>query len=337
MNNNISYRNNQAFSKDNLNLVYALGGSTPATFTPERQSGFTPLRVNMLKFMFNAFNFREVTCYAQETIARRLGCSRKAVNEAFMFFKEIKIIDFISGKKKWTMNVYSLGEVLHNPYIRWALRFTFTNLTRAYFKMVERLNPTPKSAVVEPKVTQLTNVNVLEELNTSICSYRKRKDCKKTCFKEHKEDRIYTEPYLNKKDWINRQKAMWNDWSLTKENFNKDVVTIKDYEKFYKNSDFSKEEVQVKISKQAHNQEWNNKRYKNDQASYQNYLDAYGNERKKAVFIPEYHEFKSESYKVAVVGKTTREDVITAKEKIEEAKKKEPNNYWLQKFKMPGL
>ncbi len=200
MNHNNSVRNNQAFFKDNLNLVYALGGSIPATFVPERQSEFTALRINMLKFMFNAFNYREIVCYSQKTIARRLGCSRKAVNEAFMFFREMKIIDFVSGKNKWTMNEYSLGQVLYNPYIRWALRFVFTNLTRAYFKIMERLKPAPKSTTVEPKVTQLTNVNVLEELNTSNSSYR--------------EKRLYSTPFLKKENWLNQQKQLWSDWSV---------------------------------------------------------------------------------------------------------------------------
>lgn len=218
-NNNISVSNNQAFLKESFNIAYSLGGSTPAMFVPERVSGYTPLRLKMINFVIRSINIHKDSFVAQSTIAKSVGCNREAVNVAFKFFVEQGLFTVESGKKKRRTNKYFLGPVLLDSKIRWALRYVSTGLTRAYHKIVSQLNKTVESAVVEPKRTVLYKINVLDKNNTSVCSYRKRRDCEGVCFKQHKEDRLYSKPYMGKNAWLNMQKNMWADWSLTQEDY----------------------------------------------------------------------------------------------------------------------
>ncbi len=219
MNYNISVRNNQAFSKEYLSVASMLGGSTPAMFLPEHRSGYTPLRLKMINFVIRSLNINKVSFPSQSTIAKAVGCNREAVNRAFKFFEEQGIFIVKSGKKRYRTNIYSLGAVLCNPQVRWALRYVCTGLTRAYHRIASDLNDMVKKSIVEPKRTLLYKINVLKELNTSVCSYRKRRDCKDVCFKQHREDRLYSKPYMPKNIWLNMKKSMWADWSITEEDY----------------------------------------------------------------------------------------------------------------------
>jgi hypothetical protein len=138
---------------------------------------------------------------------------------------------------------------------------------------------------------------------------------------------------------MNMKAATWADWSLTEEKYIRDLMTQQEYELFYANNpDFNNEEVQNKVAKQAYQQEWNKRKYKNDGASYQNYIGM--TKEKRAAEIEKERiskELKSEAYRKVGSAKIVVEDLVVAEKNIEEAKKKEPNNYWLQQFTFPGL
>jgi len=200
MNNNISVCNNQAFSKEYLNIAFMLKASVPATFVPEHISGYTPLRLKMINFIIRSLNINKISFPSQSTIAKAVGCNRETVNVAFKFFEEQGLFIIKSGKKRWRTNIYSLGAVLCNYQVRWALRYVCTGLTRAYHRIADELRSFIKKAVVEPKRTLLYKINVFKRINTSISSYR--------------EKRLYSTPFLKKEDWLNRQKHLWSDWSV---------------------------------------------------------------------------------------------------------------------------
>ncbi len=200
MNNNNSVSNNQAFSQSYLNIAFILGGSVPAMFVPEHILGYTPLRLKMINFVIRYININKIAFPSQSTVAKAVGCNREAVNIAFKFFEEQGLFIIKSGKQRWRTNIYSLGAVLCNSQVRWALRYVCTGLTRAYHRIAMDLKDLVKKAIVEPKRTLLYKINVFKKNNTSISSY--------------KEKRLYSTPFLKKEDWLNRQKQLWSDWSV---------------------------------------------------------------------------------------------------------------------------
>lgn len=227
MNYNNSVRNNQAFSKEYLNIAHMLGGSTPAMFLPEHVSGYTPLRLNMINFVLRCLNIHKIAFPSQSTIAKAVGCNREAVNVAFKFFEEQSIFIIKSGKKRYRTNIYSLGAVLCNPQVRWALRYVCTGLTRVYHRIAMDLKSLVKKAIVEPKRTLLYKINVFKKNNTSISSYR--------------EKRLYSTPFLTKENWLNKQKALWSDWSIRESDLH---YQREERESMYKSWNKPKKEVE---------------------------------------------------------------------------------------------
>lgn len=169
-------------------------------FVPEHISGYTPLRLKMINFVIRSLNIHKVSFPSQSTIAKSVGCNREAVNRAFVFFEEQGLFIIKSGKQRWRTNIYSLGAVLCNAQVRWSLRYVCIGLTRAYHRIANDLKSLVKSAIVEPKRTLLYKINVFKKNNTSIYSYREKV--------------LYSTPYVNKEDWLNRQKELWSDWSV---------------------------------------------------------------------------------------------------------------------------
>ena len=221
MNNyNISVSNNQSFSKHSFNIAHWLGGSIPANIDPEPISHkvFTNIRYKITSCILRYINAHDVAFPSHETIAQEAGCNRDAVIKYLNWAEEIGLFKIVHRRNSWESNIYFLGDILKDHRVRWALRNVFAGLNRAFHKTVTLLNDAlgiVKNTVNKQDHTLLISINVFKK-NTSDSSYRER--------------RLYSTPFLKKEDWMNKQKAMWADWSLKDEDFQyeipKKVITL---------------------------------------------------------------------------------------------------------------
>ena len=370
MNTNNSVRNNQAFFKDSLNVVYAMGGSTPASFVPTPLSeSFTSLRNKFIDSVLRRYIMHKGKVeVSHETLSKESGMSVSAIKIFLKFAEKIGLFNITCRKKQHKANIYELGPLLKDKRIAARLQDVLKYVYKALMVYIDHkadlyglFNSDSKQDFFVSKPVQNQNelryTDVYDiKYNTSVCidrerenkgpvkkidycQYKKRKYCKGKCFKEHKEDKLHTRAYLSDDDYRNMQIARWNDWALTEEKYIRDLMTQQEYELFYANNpDFNDQDMQVKISRQAYQQTWNKSKYKNDGASYQNYIGM--TKEKRAAEIEKERiakELKSEAYRKVGASKIIVEDITIAEKKIEEAKKKEPNNYWLQQFTFPGL
>ncbi len=369
MNNNNSVRNNQAFFKDSLNVVYAMGGSTPALFVPTPLSeSFTNLRNKFIDSVLRRYIMHKGKVeVSHETLSKESGMSVSAIKIFLKFAEKIGLFNITCRKKEHKTNIYELGPLLKDKRIAARLQDVLKYAYKALMVYIDHkadlyglFSSNSKEDFFVSNSAQSQNelryTDVYDiKYNTTVCidrktenkfpvkkidycQYKKRSYCKGKCFKEHKEDKLHTRPYLSEEDYRNMQIARWHDWNLTEEKYIRDLMTQQEYELFYKNSDFSDQDMEVKISRQAYQQTWNKAKYKNDVASYQNYIGM--TKEKRAAEIEKERiakELKSEAYRKVGAVKIVVEDLAVSEKKIEEARKKEPNNYWLQQFSMPGL
>jgi len=249
-NNNISLSINQAFSQQCLNIAYWLGGSLPATFVPEKLSEiFTLSRQKMFKCILRSINIHNSSFISLTTIGKAGNVNRQAAAEFLDLCETLGIFKIIRRGKERKSNIYSLGEVLKNSAVRWSLRDVFLNLTRSYTKMVDAIKGMSaclETPINKQKRTLLININVFKKKYTSSSSYRERV--------------LHSTPFLPKQDWLNQQKALWADWSLTPGTY----MTKNDYQKYYGKSDFPENEIKRKIQTQSEQQRFNKRKYPSD-------------------------------------------------------------------------
>lgn len=240
-NTNITVRNNQAFLKDSLSIIYLLGGSIPASFVPEglSQRRYTPKRIKMIQHVLNVMNnAKDQTFPSHRNIALYAQCSVRAVINAFKVFQEDGLFEIDSRRLLHATNIYRLGEFFKCRQVIYALKGVFTNLYRAFCRTLEwaydavlKRNETRN---LKTHFTLTTNV-VVFGTNTNTTTFNIRKICDKVFsgfgknrnsqvlgFKElaQKEREMEEKQQWLKsgdgKTWLNRKKQEHATWGLSK-------------------------------------------------------------------------------------------------------------------------
>ncbi len=170
MNNlNISPRNNQAFSKQYISILYWMGGSLSGYHNYNPLSipyVFTSTRKNILSVILRFCGLYRDAYLSQEKIAELSGCHHDTVLRAIKLFVELGIL-----KKKYRganrTCVYSLTSFFHNERVQWALKDIIPNLywsikegVRKCKKFLSELAMTiykPNRANYKPVTARLSN------------------------------------------------------------------------------------------------------------------------------------------------------------------------------------
>lgn len=126
----ISPRNNQAFSKQYISLIYWFGGSLSGYHNYEPLSidhRLTSIRKSILSVMLKYCGIYQQVYISQERIAQLAGCHHDTVLRAVKLFVELGLL-----KKKYRganrTCVYSLSSFFHHERVQYALRDVFPNL-----------------------------------------------------------------------------------------------------------------------------------------------------------------------------------------------------------------
>jgi len=91
----------------------------------------------MFKCILRSINIHNSSFLSLTTIGKAGNVNRQAAAKFLDLCETLGIFKIVRRGKERNSNIYSLGEVLKNPEVRWALRDVFLNLTRAYTKMVD--------------------------------------------------------------------------------------------------------------------------------------------------------------------------------------------------------
>ena len=282
MNHNNSVSNNQSFSEECLNVIYHMGGILPATFVPiEVSRRMSSKRISSIDKIINFIRWHDKAFPSQVLIANMLKIDRGTVALAIKDAIEMGLLEIKENLGAHTP-IYILGPKLMIPWVRYALREVLTNVNGAIEAMtlraaklfggmldyfgIKQSSPRMQGHAFnkEKSLVQM----LTPALYTNVLDFKKNYTSKYI----YKERRLYSTPFLKKESWMNKQKAMWADWSLTEEDFKKDdTVTNEEYKKFYQKSDIPVNELQQKIALQAQQQRSNRSRFPNDMTGYQNY------------------------------------------------------------------
>lgn len=236
INTNISVRNNQAFLKDYLNLVYWLGGSTPASFVPQQlsQRRYTEKRIKMIQYVLRVINNNKNAFPSHESIARFAQCSVRAVINAFKIFKEDKLFEIDHRGDFYKTNIYKLGEFFKCRKVIYALRDVFSNLYRAFCRTLQHeyhdVITRNESRNSKTHFTLTTNV-VVFGTNTNTTTFNIRKILHKvsSVFDKTRESCVLGFQKMRKimqekqewiksadgKTWLNKKKQEHATWGLS--------------------------------------------------------------------------------------------------------------------------
>lgn len=183
-NHNISPRNNQAFSKQYISLVYWMGGSLsgygnykPLSIPHE----FTYIRQRILQVIIRYCGIYQNVYMSQDRIAQISNCHHDTVLRNIKLFVELGIL-----KKKYRganrTCEYSLTSFFHNQKVQWALRDIIPNLYWSIKSAVRRCQ-TMLSGIISSITARLSN-----DKNKRINTYKK---IEKNNNKEEKYDLVY--------------------------------------------------------------------------------------------------------------------------------------------------
>lgn len=242
MNHNNSVRNNQAFSKEYLSVVYALGGVLPDNHSSEplSQRRYTPKRIKIIRIILNHINNNKITRLSHIGIAAACHLSRRAVLEAFKIFEEDELFEIEHRSLSHDTNIYRLGNFFKTREVIYALKDIFKNLYRAFCRTLEyAYNAVAERNNTRNLKTHITlsfdnKKRVVFGTNTNTTLSYIRKICNKVSsvflvsskfnalgFKElTKRDKEMEEKQqwlksADGKTWINKRKEQHATWGLT--------------------------------------------------------------------------------------------------------------------------
>lgn len=134
LNTNISVRNNQAFSKESLQILYWFKGSLSGYNDPKglfTNKRYTKNRKKILLCILKYIGCFSMVYISQQTIARLTGVHHDTVLRAINLFVELGVL-----KKKYRganrTCLYSLGSLMYQPQFMFGIRYSLKN---AYWAM----------------------------------------------------------------------------------------------------------------------------------------------------------------------------------------------------------
>lgn len=167
LNTNISVRNNQAFSQDNLQIYYSLGATLPASYDlHDNIKRFSKYTIALFRELVRRHMFQNNVHPSHLTLAKKLGCDVSTIKRAQKDLESRGVIKVKSGKALHEVNIYSLGEVLFTSDALYYLREIVPSLRF----VVKKLQALFGLSTVENQ-NELRINKVLKDSNTNTSIY----------------------------------------------------------------------------------------------------------------------------------------------------------------------